>query len=152
MPIDSTERDRRRALLEEHYAAENDRDLDRIMATFAGDAVMSYNRLVLDGEAQIRSAHTLVGMSDSPGAFSGFRHTVDADHYTDEEVVVEGRMFATHSDEFLGFAPTERDVELPFVAFYRFDHNGKLASERIVMNLGPLHGQADALDDGTASL
>ncbi len=30
----------------------------------------------------------------------------------------------------MGFAPTERDVELPFVAFYRFDNNGKLTSER----------------------
>jgi hypothetical protein len=29
-------------------------------------------------------------------------------------------------------------VELPFVAFYRFDDNGKLTSERVVMNLGPL--------------
>ena len=26
---------------------------------------------------------------------------------------------------------------LPYVAFYRFEGNGKLASERIVMNLGP---------------
>jgi len=30
------------------------------------------------------------------------------------------------------------DVELPFVAFYRFDNNGKLTAERVVMNLGPL--------------
>ena len=138
MPIDTTERDRRRALLDEHYAAENDHDLDRIMDTFADDAVMTYNRLQFDDADQIRRAHTLVGMSASPGAFCGFRHTIDMEHYTDDEVVVEGRMFATHSAEFLGFAPTERDVELPFVAFYRFDNDGKLASERIVMNLGPL--------------
>jgi hypothetical protein len=51
-----------------------------------------------------------------------------------------GRVCGKHRSEFLGFPPTERDVELPFVAFYCFDANGKLTSERVVMNLGPLRG------------
>lgn len=138
MPIDTTERERRRALLEEHYAAENDHDLDRIMDTFADDAVMHYNHLPLEDDEAIRGAHILIGKSASPGAFSGVRAIIDEEHYTDEEIVVEGRVCGKHSNDFLGFAPTERDVELPFVAFYRFDNNDKLTSERIVMNLGPL--------------
>ena len=138
MPIDSREQERRRALIKEHYAAENDHDLDRIMDTFADDAVMHYNRLPFEGDEGIRGAHILIGMSASPGAISGLSHVIDEEHYTDEETVVEGRLCGKHSNEFLGFAPTERDVELPFVAFYRFDNNGKLTSERIVMNLGPL--------------
>ncbi len=137
MPIDTREQDRRRALLEEHYAAENDHDLDRIMDTFADDAVMHFNHLPLEDDEGIRGAHILIGKSDSPGALSGLRNIIDAEHYTNEETVVEGRMCGKHSKEFLGFAPTERDVELPFVAFYRFDNNGKLTSERIVMNLAP---------------
>ncbi len=40
MPIDAEEQERRRALIKEHYAAENDHDLDRIMDTFADDGVM----------------------------------------------------------------------------------------------------------------
>ena len=138
MPIDAREQQRRRALIKEHYAAENDHDLDRIMDTFADDAVMQYNHLPFQGDEGIREAHILIGMSASPGAFSGFRFIIDEEHYTEEETVVEGRMFGKHSNEFLGFAATERDVELPFVAFYRFDDNGKLTSERVVMNLGPL--------------
>ena len=43
MPIDAKERQRRRALVKAHYAAENDHDLDRIMNTFADDGVMHYN-------------------------------------------------------------------------------------------------------------
>jgi hypothetical protein len=31
-----------------------------------------------------------------------------------------------------------REVELPYVAFYRFDGDSKLVSERVVMNLGTL--------------
>jgi len=138
MPIDAREQERRRTLIAEHYAAENDHDLDRIMDTFADDAVMHYNHQPFEGDEGIRGVHTLIGMSASPGSFSGLRAVIDAEHYTDEETVVEGRMRGKHSNEFLGFAPTERDVELPFVAFYRFDNNGKLSSERIVMNLAPL--------------
>lgn len=138
MLIDAREQERRRALVKEHYAAENDHDLDRIMDTFADDGVMHYNHLPFEDDEGIRGAHILIGMSASAGAFSGVRAVIDEEHYTDEETVVEGRMCGKHSNEFLGFAPTERDVELPFVAFYRFDNNGKLTSERIVMNLGPL--------------
>ena len=66
------------------------------------------------------------------------RRALLKEHYTDEEVVVEGRVSGKHSNEYFGFAPTGRDVELPYVAFYRFDNNDKLTSERIVMNLAPL--------------
>jgi len=52
--------------------------------------------------------------------------------------VVQGRLCGTQRAEFLGITPTGRDVELPFVAFYRFDADGKLSSERVVMNLGAL--------------
>ncbi len=53
-------------------------------------------------------------------------------------MIVEGRMLGRHTGEFQGFAPTGCEVELPFVAFYRFDADGLLASERVVMNLGVL--------------
>ena len=138
MPIDDRERERRRALVRAHYAAENDHDLERIMATFSKDGVMLYNRQEFPGDATIRWAHGYIGMSAAPGAFSGLRAVVDQEHFTDAETVVEGRVCGMHSAEFLGFAPTGRAVELPFVAFYRFDADGKLASERVVMDLGSL--------------
>ena len=140
MPIDDRERERRRALVRAHYAAENDHDLERIMATFSKDGVMLYNRQTFRSDETIRWAHGYMGMSAAPGAFAGLRAVIDEEHFTDAETVIEGRVCGKHSSEFLGFAPTQRDVELPYVAFYRFDANGKLTSERVVMNLGPLHG------------
>ncbi len=140
MPIDDRERERRRALVRAHYAAENDHDLERIMGTFSEDAVMLYNRRSFPSDETIRLAHGYFGMSAAPGAFGGFRSIVDREHFTDTETVIEGRACGKHISEFLGFPPTGRDVELPFVAFYRFDANGKLTSERVVMNLGPLRG------------
>src|SRR5262249_38791907 len=83
--------------------------------------------------------------SAAPGAFGGLRAIIDREHFTDEETVVEGRLLGAHGGEFLGFQPTGRDVELPFVAFYRFDDDGKLSSERVVMNLGPLRDSARTL-------
>ena len=140
MPIDDRERERRRALVRAHYAAEDDHYLERIMGTFSEDAVMLYNRQSFPSGDAIRLAHGYFGMSAAPGAFGGFRSIVDQEHFTDTEIVIEGRACGRHLSEFLGFPPTQRDVELPFVAFYRFDANGKLTSERVVMNLGPLRG------------
>jgi acyl-CoA-binding protein len=139
-PLDDRERERRRALVRAHYAAENDHDLERIMGTFSEDAVMLYNRQSFPSDETIRWAHGYFGMSAAPGAFGGLRAILDQEHFTDTETVIEGRACGRHISEFLGFPPTQRDVELPFVAFYRFDANGKLTSERVVMNLGPLRG------------
>ncbi len=122
----------------EHYAAENEHDLERIMDTFAKDAVMHYNHQPFSSDEEIRRVHGYVGMSAAPGALSGLQHIIDEEHFTDDETVIEGRLCGKHTKEFLGFEPSDRDVELPFVAFYRFDDDGKLTSERVVMNLGPL--------------
>ena len=73
-----------------------------------------------------------------PGLVSGLRAVIDEEHFTSEETVIEGRMCGKHTGEFLGFEPTDTEVVLPFVAFYRFDDRGKLTSERVVMNLAPL--------------
>src|SRR5262245_17323781 len=134
MPVGESERNRRRALLHAHYAAENDHDLEGIMATFSTDGVMLYNRQAFPTDKTIRWAHGYMGMTAAPGAFSGLRAHIDEEHFTDEEIVVEGRITGKHSSEFLSFPPTGRDVELPFVAFYRFDEQDKLTSERVVMN------------------
>jgi len=131
--------DRRRALLRAHYAAENANDLDRIMGTFSTRAgtTMIYNRQEFADPDGIRAAHTYIGFS-AAGAFAGLQTIADHEHLTADEIVVEGRLRGKHVGEFQGFPPTGRDVELPFVAFYRFDDAGKLVSERVVMNLGSL--------------
>jgi hypothetical protein len=108
------------------------------MASFAKDAVMLYNGQAFPTDETIRWAHGYIGMTAAPGAFGGLRAHIDAEHFTDTETVVEGRLTGTHEGEFLGFPATGHDIELPFVAFYRFDADGKLTSERVVMNLGPL--------------
>jgi len=138
MPIDSTERERRRTLLRDHLAAENDHDLDKIMRTFSEATEMLYNGQSFTDHERIRRAHRYFGWASTQGAFAGTRVVTDQEHFTDDEIVIEQRLLGKHVGEFLGFPATGRDIELRAVAFYRFDKDGKLTSERVVMNLGPL--------------
>ena len=137
MPIENAERERRRTLIRTHYDAENNHAVDRIMETFSADAEMLYNRQSFRDHESIRQAHSYIGFS-AQGAFGDLRTIPDHEHFTTDEIVIEGRLCGKHIGEFQGFPATQREVELPFVAFYRFDKEGKLTSERVVMNLAPL--------------
>jgi hypothetical protein len=139
MEITEAERDRRRRLLHAHLAVENAGDTSAVMATFSDDAVMLFNAVPFRSGPDIRAAHEYFGFTDGPGAFASPQNIVDRESFTDTDIVIEGRLVGVHKDEFLGFAPSGREVELPFVSFYGFDADGKLSSERVVMNLGPLH-------------
>ena len=138
MPITDSEKARRRALLKTHYDVENSHDMNGIMATFSPDAEMLYNRMPFTDQQSIRDAHVIVGFSGTGGAFENIHHYIDDEHFTEDEIIVEGRLCGKHVGEFEGIEPTGRNVELPFVAFYHFDKTDKLISERIVMNLGVL--------------
>lgn len=77
MPVEESERERRRALLRAHLAAENANDVDAVMATFAADAVMTYNTIPFATSAAIRAAHEQIGFAYAPGAFANPRNVVD---------------------------------------------------------------------------
>ena len=140
MSITDSEKSRRRALLKIHYDVENGHDMNAIMDTFSPDGEMLYNRIPFSDPQSIRNAHTLIGFTGADGAIEGIHNYIDSEHFTDDEIIVEGRMCGKHVGEFMGIAATGRDVELPFVAFYHFDRTDKLISERVVMNLGVLAG------------
>jgi len=139
MTVPESERARRQTLLEHHYAVENDGDMAGIMATFAPDAVMLYNGVPFSTPETIEAAHSYLGFADVAGAFDVPQNHIDRISFTDTDVVVEGRLTGNHVQEFLGFAATGRAVELPFSAFYCYNDDGLLTSERVVMNLGPLN-------------
>ena len=142
MPITDSEKARRRALLKTHYDVENNHDINGIMATFSPDGELLYNGTPFTDPQSIRYAHRLMGYSGADGAFEDIHHYIDGEHFTDDEIIVEGRLCGKHVGEFQGIEATGRNVELPFVAFYHFDETDKLISERVVMNLGVLVASA----------
>jgi hypothetical protein len=136
--IDKAERERRRALVAAHMAAENAHDLEAILGTFSGDAEMVFNKTPYTGDG-LRMAHILFGMSsEHPGSLSGTQVRPEGESFTDDAIVIDGTVTGLHVGNILGFAATQRQVVLPYVAIYRFDAEGKLASERIVMDFSPL--------------
>jgi hypothetical protein len=138
--IDHAERDRRRKLVQAHMAAENAHDLEAIIDTFAGGAEMVFNKTPFTGDG-LRMAHILFGMSgDHPGSLSGTQVRPEGESFTDDEIVIDGTVTGLHVGDVLGFPATQRQVVLPYVAIYRFDAEGKLVSERIVMDFSPFAG------------
>lgn len=138
MPLDQAEKNRRSALIKQHYLAENNHDMDGVMATFSAKAEMNYNRQSFGDPESIRFAHGLIGFGMENGAIENVHNHIDAQHFTESETIIEGRMTGRHVGEFQGIPATGLDMEMPFVGFYRFDENDELTSERIVMNLGAL--------------
>lgn len=138
MQVDEAERTRRRNLLRAHLDAENEHDASAEMATFADGAIMHYNAIPFATTDAIRAAHEHIDFSRLDGAIADARNIIVRESFTDLDIVIEGRLCGTHRAAFMGFAPSGREVELPFVAFYTFDQSGNLSAERVVMNLGPL--------------
>src|SRR4029450_3992296 len=111
------------------------------METFSKDTQVVYNGIPFPNAEAIRQIHVALGF-DSKGALEGLRVNPEREHFTDDEIGIEGHLSGKHVGPFFGFEPTGLDVQIPYVTFYRFDAAGKLASERVVLNLGALTGWA----------
>ena len=133
-----SERERRLRLLKVHADAENDRDIDAIMATFAPDAVMVFNELRFPDLLSIRIAHMGFGMSSLPAGLEGVRQEHERISYSDSHIIVEGRVFAKHVAPLFGYPPSHQQVEMFYTATYLFNQADLLISEHVVMNWGPI--------------
>jgi hypothetical protein len=134
------ERLRWRRLLDVHMGSENAHDLPGVMATFSDQGEMIFNRLPFLDAPSIAAGHVLFGMSQGPGALVDTQVIPEREYYTDDSVIVEGRVVAKHVGDVLGFVGTGALVDMPYTAIYRFDRDDKLVSERIVMNWQALAG------------
>jgi len=133
------ERARWRELLEAHVGGENQHDLDVILETFADEGEMVFNGNVSRGDDQLSSAHIMFGFSAAvPGGLTRTQVIAEREHFTDDSILIEGRVVGEHVRAVGIFPATFRRVTLPYSAFYRFDQAGKLVSERIVMDFTPL--------------
>ena len=81
-----------------------------------------------------------LGFANATSGLTGAQVIHDREFFTDTELLIYGRVLGNHSGHVLRFPPTFRAVELHYGAFYRFDENGKIIAQRVVMNWGPLAG------------
>lgn len=119
----------RLGLVAEHLRAENDHDMDAIMATFGQNAKFSLNAVSIDGRETIRGLYSGFGFGEN-GSFSNLQLEVKHQHVGNESIVVEFVMRGRHTGSFQGIAATNREFEIPACAIFDFDEEEKLASER----------------------
>ena len=120
-----------------HLAAENNHDVDDIIATFAENAVLIINGQIFNGHKAIRAFHTTLGFSNQ-GAFSELHSQISKKFYTGDTFILEGILTGRHTGDFNGLAPTEKTIEAYFCALYQFNEEGKLYSERVYLDIGGL--------------
>jgi hypothetical protein len=125
-------------LLNEHLAAENEHDLDRIMATYSASPVIELNASRIEGPAAVREFHRGFGFGGSASAsFSDVHVAERRRHRTSEAIIIEQTLTAVHSGTWRGLAPTGRAVSIAVCTVYEFEE-GKLARENVYLDEGRL--------------
>ena len=130
-------------LLDEHLAAENDHELDRIMATYGEAPYIVLNGRRLDGAERIREFHRSFGFGGA-GSFSDVRVRERHRHRAAGAIVIEQTLSGAHTGEWQGLAPTGRRFEVAVCTVYRFDAAGRLASEDVYFDIERIRRQLTA--------
>lgn len=125
-----TEREARLKLVEEHVEAENDHDIERIVATFGTEPEFVLNGMRLTGKDQIRDLYGGFGFGGK-GSFSNLRANIVHRHIGGNPIVLEVMLSGKHTANFQNIAPTGKTFEIPVCAIFTFDPDGRLAGERV---------------------
>ena len=135
MAMTVTERNIRRWL--EHVLAENRRDLDRLIATLADDAVYEIVPLkkFWRGKDEIREFYQGLWTA-LPDVKLDLRSRVADEHYVVEESHVRG----THTGPLFGIPPSGRYIEFDLVIYFPF-RNGEILGERLYLDVNSITGQ-----------
>lgn len=138
MTVDTDLRERRLALLEEHFTSEVDKEFERTLATFASNPryeIMATGQ-VYDGDDEVLAYHR-----NQRTAFPDQRHENVRFHVADDHTVIaEFDLLGTNLGEFYGLPPTGREFRVPVIAVFFFEGD-KLVNERIYLDSSDLLAQ-----------
>jgi steroid delta-isomerase-like uncharacterized protein len=122
------------ALLDEHLAAENDHDLDRIMATYGESPVVVLNGQRIEGKAGIREFHRSFGFGDE-GSFGDLHVEERHRHKLPDVIILEQTLTGRHAGQWMGIEASGRTFKVDVCTVYEFDAAGRLACERVYFDL-----------------
>ena len=128
------------ALLDEHLAAENAHQLERIMATYGEQPVIVLNGQRIEGDEAIREFHRGFGFGGG-GSFTEVHVAERARHRSNEAIVLEQTLSGVHTGAWKKLAATGRRFEVSVCTVYRFDGRGRLASEDVYLDFAWLERQ-----------
>lgn len=133
----------RERVLGDHLRAENEHDLDGIMATFTPDATLVLNGQTFTGTDIIRRAHAALGFGER-GGFSDLRVEEVKRHAAPAAIVLEERLSGRHTGTWEGLAATGRTFEVPLCTVYQFAADGRLEAEHVYFDSALLLKQLGA--------
>ena len=114
-------RQRRLALLDEHFASEVAQEFDRTIATFTGSPryeIMPTGQ-IHDGEEEVLAYHR-----GQRTAFPDQRHENVKFHVSDTDTIIaEFELLGTNLGEFAGKPPTGKAFRVPTIAVFFFDNH-----------------------------
>jgi len=140
--VSSALQEKREAIVLEHFRAENEHDLDGLIATFHTPRYeMMHLGRVHDGEEEVRNlvAGLYRGLPDIHAEPGKLRHLEDA-------IVVECITTGTHDGFFAGLAPTGKKIKARSACIFEFDGD-KLLCEKVYLDLATILRQLGALAD-----
>ncbi len=127
-------RERRLAVLEEHFKSEVDQDFDVTLATFNGHPryeIIATGQ-VYDGDDEVLAYHR-----SQRTAFPDQRHENVRYHFADDSVVTEFDLLGTNLGEFYGMTPTGRAFRVPVIAVFFFEGD-RITNERVYLDSASL--------------
>jgi steroid delta-isomerase-like uncharacterized protein len=135
--VDEALRQRREAVLLEHFASETDQEFDRTLATFNGHPhyeIMATGQ-VFDGGDEVMGYYRATRT-----AFPDQRHDNVAFHVAEDTTVAEFDLLGTNLGEFYGLPPTGRAFRVPVIAVFFFDGD-RIVNERVYFDAASLVNQ-----------
>ncbi len=148
--MDESLRQRREAVLLEHFASETDQEFERTLATFDGTPhyeIMATGQ-VFDGDDEVMGYYRTTRT-----AFPDQRHDNVRFHVAEDATVAEFDLLGTNLGEFYGLPPTGRAFRVPVIAVFFFAGD-RIVNERIYFDAASLlnqigHGALLAVGPGT---
>ena len=128
-------RQRRLAVLDEHFQSEIDHDWDACLATFKD--VPRYE-IVATGQIHEGVENVVEYHRGQRTAFPDQRHENVRMHVSDGDTVVsEFDLLGTNTGEFLGLPPTGRSFRVAVIAVFTFDDD-RITNERVYLDSASL--------------
>ena len=127
-------RQRRVAIIEEHFRSEVTQEFDLTLGTFGGHPhyeIMATGQ-VFDGDDEVMGYYTTTRT-----AFPDQRHDHVRLHVADDAVIAEFDLLGTNLGEFYGLPPTGKAFRVPIIAVFFFEGDG-ITNERIYFDAASL--------------
>jgi steroid delta-isomerase-like uncharacterized protein len=127
-------RQRRSAIIEEHFRSEVDKEFDRTIATFDGHPRYE---IVPTGQIHDGNDEVLAYHRNQRTSFPDQRHENVRLHFADESVITEFDLLGTNLGDFYGMAPTGKAFRIPVIAVFSFEGD-RITNERVYFDAASL--------------